>query len=136
MGMGSSQEALEFQALKPVALVPVRVEFETETHRVRDCFMWDLNDDLVKPEIFARIFCADLDLPAASWAETVANQIRAQLEEYEGVATMDLGTEADRDDAMEVAECRVILSVSKRLFSSLFTFLTCNRSTCRSLRIT
>ncbi|KAL5482691.1 SFH1 [Sanghuangporus weigelae] len=117
-----SQEALENQALKPVALVPVRVEFETETHRIRDCFMWDLNDDLVKPEIFARIFCQDLDLPAATWSETIANQIRAQVEEYEGLATMDLGSsvhgyeEADPDSMdMDVPECRVILSIDVQI---------------------
>ena len=101
-----------------MALVPVRVEFETDTHRIRDCFMWDLNDDLVKPETFARIFCQDLDLPVASWSETIANQIRAQIEEYEGLASMDLGSsahgyeEADPDGMdVDVPECRVILSV-------------------------
>ena len=51
--------------------------------------MWDLNDDLVKPELFARIFCADLDLPLNPWVETVANQIRAQLEEYEGIVRLN-----------------------------------------------
>lgn len=118
-----SQEALDNQALKPSALVPVRVEFETETHRIRDCFMWDLNDDLVKPELFARIFCTDLDLPQNPWVETIANQIRAQLEEYEGIATMDLGSsatgyeEVDDEDSMdvEVPECRVILSIDVQI---------------------
>lgn len=117
--MLSSQEALENQALKPSALVPVRVEFETETHRIRDCFMWDLNDDLTKPETFARIFCSDVDIPGNTWIETITNQIRAQIEEYEGLATMDLGSSAAGyeemdDDSMhvEVPECRVILSVS------------------------
>ena len=117
-----TQEAVDNQALKPAALVPVRVEFETDAHRIRDCFMWDLNDDLVKPELFARIFCADLDLPLNPWVETVANQIRAQLEEYEGIVTMDLGScstgyeEVGAEDVgavdIEVPECRVILSVS------------------------
>ena len=114
---------MDNQALKPTALVPIRVEFETDTHRIRDCFMWDLNDDLVKPESFARIFCHDLDIPGNMWVETIANQIRAQIEEYEGLATMDLGTsaagyeEVDEDDPMhvDVPECRVILSVSALL---------------------
>lgn len=114
----SSQEALENQALKPAALVPIRVEFETETHRIRDCFIWDLNDDLTKPDTFARIFCTDLDLPSNPWVETITNQIRAQLEEYEGVATMDLGSSMEgyafeeEPEVQEVPECRVILSVS------------------------
>ena len=92
--------------------------------------MWDLNDDLVKPELFARIFCADLDLPLNPWVETVANQIRAQLEEYEGIVTMDLGScstgyeEVGAEDVgavdIEVPERRVILSVSFR-----FVFCVC-----------
>jgi chromatin structure-remodeling complex subunit SFH1 len=52
------------------------------------------------------------------WAETVTNQIRAQLEEHEGVASVDLGVDTILDDADtdhhqgdELPECRVILSV-------------------------
>ncbi|THH02937.1 hypothetical protein EW145_g6672 [Phellinidium pouzarii] len=116
-------DALETQALKSAALVPIRVEFETDAHRIRDCFIWDLHDDLIKPEAFARIFCADLDLPVIPWAETVANQIRAQLEEYEGIASMDLGSGVDgyvettEDESMdvEVPECRVILSIDVQI---------------------
>ena len=111
-------DALETQAKRRTALVPIRVEFETDTHRIRDCFVWNLHERLLKPETFARIFCVDLDLPIVPWAETVTNQIRAQLEEHEGVASMDLGvdtipdeTEADHHQGEELPECRVILSV-------------------------
>lgn len=106
---------MELQARKPAALVPIRVEFETDTHRIRDCFVWNLYEDLITPEVFARTFCNDLDLPVNPWAETVANQIRAQIEDHEGVASMDFGLDtmdiygAGED---EVPECRVILSVS------------------------
>lgn len=114
-------DALETHSLKRTSLVPIRVEFETDTHRIRDCFVWNLYESLIKPETFARIFCMDLDLPIVPWAETVANQIRAQLEEHEGVASLDLGVDdyihrhADRDgeSVEEIPECRVILSVSR-----------------------
>jgi len=118
-------DALETYSLKRTSLVPIRVEFETETHRIRDCFVWNLYETLIKPETFAKIFCVDLDLPIVPWAETVANQIRAQLEEHEGVASLDLGVDdyirkhTDRDgesvSVEEVPECRVILSVSRRV---------------------
>lgn len=97
--------------------MPIRVEFETDTHRIRDCFVWNANESLIKPETFAKIFCNDLDLPQNPWVETVAAQIRAQLEDYEGVAAMDIGMDGALDvDAVplnseEVSECRVILSV-------------------------
>ena len=78
-----------------------------------------MNDDLTKPDTFARIFCDDLDLPKDPWQDIVTNQIRAQLEEYEGIASMDLGTGLDgyappdpnNGNVTEVPECRVILSV-------------------------
>ena len=94
-----------------MALVPIRVEFETDTHRIRDCFVWNLHEALVTPEEFARTFCADLDLPAAPWADTVAAQIRAQLEDHDGVGSMELAIDGGGDGGDEVPECRVILSV-------------------------
>jgi chromatin structure-remodeling complex subunit SFH1 len=118
-GTHRSLDAIEANSQKRTSLVPIRVEFETDTQRIRDCFVWNLYETLIKPETFAKIFCVDLDLPIV-WAETVANQIRAQLEEHEGVASLDLGVDdyahvhADREGegGEEIPECRVILSVS------------------------
>lgn len=82
--------------------------------------MWNLYENLITPEAFARTFCADLDLPPVPWVETVTNQIRAQLEDHEGVASLDLGVDDaamqidESGDGEEVPECRVILSVSQR----------------------
>lgn len=121
----STPDVMESQAQRRSSLVPIRIEFETDTHRVRDCFVWNLNETIIKPETFARILCNDLDLSPNQWADTVANQIRAQLEEHEGVASMELGLDGAVDiDATpthgeEIAECRVILSVS-----ALYFFLT------------
>ncbi|KAI6124134.1 hypothetical protein EV401DRAFT_2055998 [Pisolithus croceorrhizus] len=107
-----SLDTLFAHAQTRTSLVPIRVEFDTDTHRIRDCFVWNLYETLMKPEMFARVFCADLELPAVPWAETVANQIRAQLEEHEGVASLDLGVEGCGG---EIPECRVILSVRLRI---------------------
>ena len=118
--MCSPPEALEAQARKPTSLVPIRVEFETDTHRIRDCFVWNLNEDLIQPEEFAKIFCQDLDLPSVPWQETVANQIRAQLEDHEGVASMDFEVvDPYSPGDEEVPECRVILSVRNILINIL-----------------
>ncbi|KAH7909819.1 hypothetical protein BJ138DRAFT_1136396 [Hygrophoropsis aurantiaca] len=116
-----SEDAIEAQARRRTALVPIRVEFETDTHRIRDCFVWNLYESLIKPETFAKIFCNDLDLPAHPWVETVTNQIRAQLEEHEGVASMDLAgdarmnTDPSADSGEETAECRVVLSIDVQI---------------------
>jgi chromatin structure-remodeling complex subunit SFH1 len=107
----SAEEKLAEQAQRSVALVPIRVEFETDTHRIRDCFVWNLHESLVTPEQFARTFCADLDLPPAPWADTVAAQIRAQLEDQDGVGSMELAVDGGGENGDEIPECRVILSV-------------------------
>ncbi|EAU85972.2 snr1 [Coprinopsis cinerea okayama7 len=109
------------QAQKRASLVPIRVEFETETHRIRDCFAWNINEDLIKPETFARIFCNDLDLPLIPWAETVANQIKAQIEEYQDVASMEIGMDSAlspeemAEPGDELPECRVIVSIDVQI---------------------
>ncbi|KAH6912679.1 hypothetical protein BKA70DRAFT_1370206 [Coprinopsis sp. MPI-PUGE-AT-0042] len=109
------------QAEKRNSLVPIRVEFETDTHRIRDCFAWNINEELIRPEAFARIFCNDLDLPVVPWAETIANQIRAQLEDYQDVAAMELGMDGavgldeNKRAGEELPECRVILSIDVQI---------------------
>lgn len=113
----SSVEDLESHSRIQPSLVPIRVEFETDTMRVRDCFVWNQREALIKPEDFANIFCQDLDLPA-QWVDIVAAQIKTQLEEHEGVANLGLGMDgvihADseiNEDGPDIPECRVILGV-------------------------
>ncbi|KAJ7439236.1 SNF5-domain-containing protein [Mycena latifolia] len=109
-------EVLEREAARRAALVPIRVEFETDTHRIRDCFVWNLNEELIQPENFAKIFCTDLDLPIVPWAETVTNQIRAQLEEHEAIARLELNNDGfDAPGEEPVPECRVILSIDVQI---------------------
>ncbi|KAK7048709.1 SNF5-domain-containing protein [Favolaschia claudopus] len=107
-------DTLAQEGMKRASLVPIRVEFETDTHRIRDCFVWNLNEELVQPENFARIFCTDLDLPSV-WVETVTNQIRAQLEEHEAIARLELMNDGLDPQGDEVPECRVILSIDVQI---------------------
>lgn len=39
----SAEDDLEREAQKPVLLAPIRVELDTETHRIRDYFTWNVN---------------------------------------------------------------------------------------------
>ena len=39
----STEDVLKAAAENPELLVPVRVEVDTDTHRIRDCFVWNLN---------------------------------------------------------------------------------------------
>ncbi|KZV92276.1 SNF5-domain-containing protein [Exidia glandulosa HHB12029] len=121
------QEDVDREARKPAVLVPIRVELDTETLRVRDAFTWNLNEELITPQQFARAFCADLDIPPQPHVEQVAGAIRAQLDEHAPIAAMDLrgalitaeGTidyyaEGPGED---VPDCRVILSIDVQIDS-------------------
>ncbi len=128
--MYSPQVDLDREARKLSVLVPIRVELETETHRIRDAFMWNLNEELITPQLFARAFCNDLDIKGDHYTDQVVGAIRAQIEEHSGVAALDLRASLMKPDGSvdyygeepgePIPDCRVILSVSWRL--SIFNF--------------
>ena len=68
-----------------------------------------LTDDqfrlLVMPEEFACTFCTDIDLMATPWADTIAAQIRAQLEDRDDVGSMELAVDGGGKGGDEVPEC-------------------------------
>ncbi|KAF9026518.1 SNF5-domain-containing protein [Hymenopellis radicata] len=103
--------AMPMHGVKP-SLVPIRVEFETDTLRVRDCFVWNMHESAITPEAFARTFCNDVDLPIVPWVETIAAQIRAQLEEAVDYSMFE--TEEEYEERRE-GECRVILSIDVQI---------------------
>ncbi|KAJ7465339.1 hypothetical protein B0H11DRAFT_2307927 [Mycena galericulata] len=41
-------------ANRPEQLVPIRLEFDVEHHKMRDTFVWNLNDPVISPEDFAQ----------------------------------------------------------------------------------
>ncbi|KAK6977951.1 hypothetical protein R3P38DRAFT_3470482 [Favolaschia claudopus] len=49
------------------------------------------------------------------WVETVTNQIRAQLEEHEAIARLELMNDGLDPEGDEVPECRVILSIDVQI---------------------
>ncbi|KAG8912677.1 Chromatin structure remodeling complex protein sfh1 [Tulasnella sp. 417] len=106
------RDAMEKAAERSELLVPIRVEVDTETHRIRDCFTWNLNEDLITPQAFATTFCNDLDLPL-SHVDNIVTMIRAQLDEHSGVVTMDVGP--GDDENAEEPDCRVILRLDVQL---------------------
>ncbi|KAG9038798.1 Chromatin structure remodeling complex protein sfh1 [Tulasnella sp. JGI-2019a] len=106
-------ESLEKAAKKPELLIPIRVEVETDSHRIRDCFTWNLNEELISPLAFAQTFCQDLELPN-SHVDTIVNMIRAQLDEHSGIVTMDVGGDQN-DPKREDPDCRVILRLDVQL---------------------
>ena len=130
-------ERLEAQANLPTVLIPIRIEIDTDTLRIRDCFTWNLNgaqryyhtfhqfdiaskESLITPTHFALLFCADLGLEAP-YIEQVANQIRAQLEEHGATAALDLPVNTEREgeilheDDAGPGDCRVVLQIDVQI---------------------
>ncbi|VVT44372.1 uncharacterized protein SAPINGB_P000394 [Magnusiomyces paraingens] len=46
-------------------LVPIRLNLEYDNFRISDCFLWNLNEKVLTPEMFAISLCQDLELPIA-----------------------------------------------------------------------
>lgn len=111
-------------------LAPIRVELDTETHRIRDYFTWNVNGELpvwpcvaeasslptrcaprpfletlITPEEFATTLCRDLNISAVAYREPIATMIRQQTEEYAELLLIDAMDEMDNDvDAEDAVE--------------------------------
>ncbi|KAH6910743.1 hypothetical protein BKA70DRAFT_1271401 [Coprinopsis sp. MPI-PUGE-AT-0042] len=68
-------------ANKPEQLVPIRLEFDVEHHRMRDTLIWNLNDPIVTPEHFAQSLVEDYQLPP-SYHGVISKSIHEQLSDY------------------------------------------------------
>ncbi|KAJ3937206.1 MAG: hypothetical protein NXY57DRAFT_736111 [Lentinula lateritia] len=69
------------EANRPEQLVPIRLEFDVDHHKYRDTFVWNLNDPLATPEIFAQSVVEDYQL-APSYHSTIVKNIQEQLSDY------------------------------------------------------
>ena len=88
-----AEPQLEQQAASAEVLVPIRIEFNTDTHRIKDAFMWNINERLTTPYQFAQIFLHDLDLPEDPYAVQIENLILQQLSD--AMSVLDADVESD-----------------------------------------
>lgn len=72
------------------ALIPIKIELETDTHRIKDHFVWNLHERLVGVSDFIRVFLQDLDLPMEPYAHQLESSIHQQIEEWTALAGIDL----------------------------------------------
>lgn len=69
------------EANRPEQLIPIRLEFDVEHHKMRDTFVWNLNDPVVTPEHFAQSLVEDYALPS-SYHSFIVKSIQDQLSDY------------------------------------------------------
>ncbi|GAA5895999.1 hypothetical protein JCM6882_005582 [Rhodosporidiobolus microsporus] len=108
-----SEEELEEHAETPGAFVAVQIDLDVDAFKVRDSFVWNINEKLVTPEAFARTFCDDLDLPA-TFVEQVTKQITDQVAEQAGVAEFALRSDAEEKEQVE-KDLRVIVNLDVQI---------------------
>ncbi|KAJ2777697.1 SWI/SNF chromatin-remodeling complex subunit, partial [Coemansia linderi] len=80
--MRFSKRQLRHQAEKAEVLVPIRLDLDTDGHRLRDTFTWDLNNELIPPQRFAHGLCVDLGLPPESFVALIVQSIEEQLDDF------------------------------------------------------
>ncbi|KAJ6463898.1 hypothetical protein C8R45DRAFT_1024536 [Mycena sanguinolenta] len=68
-------------ANRPEQLVPIRLEFDVEHHKMRDTFVWNLNDPIISPEHFAQTVVEDYNL-SHSYHAVITKAIQDQLSDY------------------------------------------------------
>ncbi|KAJ1547517.1 SWI SNF, matrix associated, actin dependent regulator of chromatin, sub b, member 1, partial [Nowakowskiella sp. JEL0078] len=84
-------------------LVPIRVNLDLDGFKLRDGFMWNVNETLFTPEKLAEQFCDDMNLPLKSFSGPIANTIRTQIAEYSSMVEL-LGINIDPKELQENSE--------------------------------
>ncbi|KAG5734821.1 hypothetical protein E4T56_gene757 [Termitomyces sp. T112] len=82
---------------KPEQLVPIRLEFDVEHYKMRDTFVWNLNDPVVTPEAFAQSLVEDYAL-SPSYHAVIAKAIQDQLGDFRahsGIFAFDADADAE-----------------------------------------
>jgi len=100
------------EAKREEILVPIRLEFDVEHHRMREAFVWNLNggyftvtlgyfrkliavkDPVITPEIFAQSLVDDYAL-APSYLPVIVKSIQDQLSDFQAHTTDLLDEEAE-----------------------------------------
>jgi chromatin structure-remodeling complex subunit SFH1 len=104
----ASEGDLNDQADLQEFLIPIRIELETETHRIKDVFTWNMREHIIKPKDFARVFVRDLDLPPDPYTSLVEQAIHDQIKlaEQSGIDLVDIGPAAGGPFASKRTEKR------------------------------
>lgn len=62
-------------------LLPIRLDIDEEPYKVRDTFIWNVADETITPEMFARTICEDFGLPLKTFEEKISARIREAIAE-------------------------------------------------------
>ncbi|EPB81263.1 hypothetical protein HMPREF1544_12029 [Mucor circinelloides 1006PhL] len=77
-------------------LVPIRLDIDIDSVKLRDRFLWNLNEQCLTPDKFAIMLCQDLDLPILKFLQPIADSIRAQIIDFESYSQAGLPSQHTR----------------------------------------
>ncbi|KAJ3313557.1 SWI/SNF chromatin-remodeling complex subunit [Boothiomyces sp. JEL0838] len=105
-------------ATKNCRLVPIRIDIEMDGYKLRDTFTWNLYENLITPEMFAKVICDDCNIDQKI-APTIARAIREQVEDYFQHAPANLeydesltqGNDGIDPDNRDLPELRMIIKL-------------------------
>jgi hypothetical protein len=106
-------------AQRNMKLVPIRLDVEYEGTKLRDTFTWNLYEDLITPESFAKIVCEDANMHQ-SCIPTIAKQITDQIDDYfqhapemlENLESWTAGIEdVDANGDKDLPELRIVIKL-------------------------
>ena len=75
--------AVHDNASQPEVLVPIRMDMDIEGQKLRDTFMWNRNEQLITPEMFAETICDDLDLNPIHFVPAISAAIQQQIDAFQ-----------------------------------------------------
>lgn len=95
-----SEDELSKEAERPEMLIPITIDFDVQsTHpdqqglKIRDRFLWNLNEPFITPYQFSIIFCEDIGIPISPYAQRIQDLIEKQIEENQNAAEIDVTNE-------------------------------------------
>ncbi|OZJ05621.1 hypothetical protein BZG36_01506 [Bifiguratus adelaidae] len=71
-------------------LVPIRINIDVDDIKLRDAFLWNMNEPYLTPEHFAEMLCEDLEIPSSKFSQIISKEIRAQVSEFAGINEMPM----------------------------------------------
>ncbi|KZV84892.1 SNF5-domain-containing protein [Exidia glandulosa HHB12029] len=66
----------------PEQLVPIRLEFDFDTHKFRETFVWNVSDPIVTVEMLAASICDDFSLNHNSYIPVIVKLVNEQINDF------------------------------------------------------
>ncbi|ORZ25066.1 hypothetical protein BCR42DRAFT_362993 [Absidia repens] len=87
------QQELDRAASMKEVLVPIRLDIDVDDVKLRDVFLWNMNEQFLTPEKFAEMLCQDIGLEPYRYVSLIAESIRTQVMDFETIYDIELPME-------------------------------------------